>query len=175
MRELALCQTSAFDCSPVRSRFRSDLRDPIARVELSRVSAAPERFELRRGANLPQEGSLRDYFRRRPGSGGPSPLPMFARDEYRARARNKWAVRRVGRRGCGELKPQAAGQPERSAGLPVRHFVGKFVRIGQTVAHGLGIDRLGRERPSARCPRQKGDQSGDRNQHSIHRDPPIPV
>jgi hypothetical protein len=39
--------------------------------------------------------------------------------------------------------------------LPVRHLVGEFVGIRQAVAHGLGIDRLGRKRPSARCPNRR--------------------
>jgi hypothetical protein len=93
-------------------------------------------------------------FRRRPDPWGPSPLPMFARHEYRARARNKWAVRGAARRWCRKLQHHVtAGYSESSsAGLPVRHLVGEFVRVGQAVAHRLGTDRLRRECPSTVCP-----------------------
>jgi hypothetical protein len=137
---------------PRRSGFSPPPPISYRGVKLPEVSAALGRFELRHEADLPQEGSLREDFRRRPGPWGPSPLPMFARHEYRARARNKWAIRGAARRWCRKLKSQVAGQAEsRSARLPVRHLVGEFVGIGQAVAHRLGIDRLGSKRPSARC------------------------
>jgi len=76
------------------------------------------------------------------GRRGPGKLPMFARHEYCARARNKWAVRGSARLWPGELKRHpATGKPETgSSGLPVRHLVREFIRVGQTVVCGHGID-----------------------------------
>ena len=90
-------------------------------MKLSRCPAALGRFELRRQTDLPQVGWLASAVTSRL---GPSPLPMLARHEYRARARNKWAVRRGPRRWGGKLKSPAARQAKsRSARLPVRHLV----------------------------------------------------
>ena len=110
--------------------------------KLPRLSATLARFGLRRGPDLPQADPLARTFVADQAPG----LPMFARHEYRARARNKWAARGAARRWCGKLKSRAAGEPEsRPARLPVRHLVREFVGVGEAIAHRLGIDRLRRK------------------------------
>src|SRR6516165_1056778 len=59
-----------------------------------------------------------------------------------------------------------------SAGLPVRHLVGKFVRVGQAVACSRRIDRSRRECQSTLGRRQKNDYPTDQNKRSPHRSTP---
>ena len=120
--------------------------------------------EMLRGSKLPRLGARAEMLG--------VELPMFARHEHRARARDKSAGHVVAGRRCGKLKLRAAVLSENgSSGLPVRHFVGEFIGIGEAVAHGHGIGRLRRKCRCAIRPRQKGGYCGDHNKRLIHRGP----
>src|SRR5271166_182683 len=94
--------------------------------------------EMLRGSKLPRLGARAEMFGVK--------LPVFARHEHRARARDKSVARAVTQLRRAKLKRWAAGLSENgSSGLPVRHFVRKFVRVGEAVAHGHRIGRLRRK------------------------------